>query len=383
MNNYFNRETLMQSSIFELRNIARDIGVYSPTIYKKEELIDKIFEIVNGEVKPHVPKSKQGRPPKSLSLTAKKSMLDRVLPTELQYDMDEEESPCLVLSESVRAYLEDNSESAKVTFEVNGVLDITSFGYGFLREPNTNYTAFEGAYVSQNIIKQNNLKDGDKIIGKAKMLEENKPSVLFEIDSVEGATSILNFDKEPVSYSVMPLDFGEVENFYVGSANMLTQAKSHKKPIATYLNNLDSSRYTVLYTGLELNKEDELALKDFDFEKYYTLMTALPIEHIGLIRFVLARAKRLAQQGKDVVLVVDSLDRVIKNQNLANKKNIFDIDQNTLNLVKDLAMASRQFAKVGSFTVIGSYNYQEHNTFDQNIIGEIENYFSKVYNAGV
>ena len=112
-------------------------------------------------------------------------------------------------------------------------------------------------------------------------------------------------------------------------------------------------------------------------------MTALPIEHISLIRFVLARAKRLAQQGKDVVLVVDSLDRVIKNQNLANKKNIFDIDQNTLNLVKDLAMASRQFAKVGSFTVIGAYNYQEHNTFDQNIIGEIENYFSKVYNAGV
>lgn len=383
MNNYFNRETLMQSSIFELRNIARDIGVYSPTIYKKEELIDKIFEIVNGEVKPHVPKSKQGRPPKSLSLTAKKSMFDKILPTDLQYNMDEEESSCLVLSESVRTYLEDNHEKSKVTFEVSGVLDITSFGYGFLRNPNTHYTAFEGAYVSQNIIAQNNLKDGDKIFGKAKMLEDNKPSVLFEIDRVEGETAIVNFDAEPVSYSVVPLDFGGVDNFFVGSANMLTQVKNHKTPISNYLKNIDNHNYTVLYAGLELNKEDELALKDFSFEKYYTLMTALPIEHISLIRFVLARAKRLAMQGKDVVLVIDSLDRVLKNQNLANKKNIFDIDQNTLNLVKDLAMDSRQFAKIGSFTTVGIYNYQEHNTFDQNMIGEIENYFSKVYNAGV
>ena len=39
MNNQFNDETLNKLGIFELRNLAREIGVYSPTIYKKKEIM--------------------------------------------------------------------------------------------------------------------------------------------------------------------------------------------------------------------------------------------------------------------------------------------------------------------------------------------------------
>ena len=101
---------IMQTSIFELRDIARTIGVYSPTIYKKEELIDKMFRIINGDDKPYVPKSRQGRPPKNLSGATK--TLESFLPSkeERTYDL-ETESSIGVLSEGIIAFLEDTKKS--------------------------------------------------------------------------------------------------------------------------------------------------------------------------------------------------------------------------------------------------------------------------------
>ena len=58
MINQFNKESLEKLGIFELRNLAREIGVYSPTIYKKQELISKILSIVNGQETPHIAKNK-------------------------------------------------------------------------------------------------------------------------------------------------------------------------------------------------------------------------------------------------------------------------------------------------------------------------------------
>lgn len=48
--------------IFALRNIARKVGVKSPTQLKKRELINSIVKINNGEVEPYVRKTNQGRP---------------------------------------------------------------------------------------------------------------------------------------------------------------------------------------------------------------------------------------------------------------------------------------------------------------------------------
>ena len=54
--------TMRNMGIFDLRNLARDVGVLSPTTCKKEELIEKILQILSGEKEPQVPKNRQGRP---------------------------------------------------------------------------------------------------------------------------------------------------------------------------------------------------------------------------------------------------------------------------------------------------------------------------------
>ena len=167
MNTYFDRDLLLQSSIFELRNIARDIGVASPTIYKKEELIEKIFQIINGEAKPHIPKSRQGRPPKSIATSTRKSVIDVILPTGNNvYTIDEQEP--LYLSESVQAFLENEKNPSKKIIDIYGYLDITPYGYGFIRREREVYSAFAGAYISPKLIYAHKLKHGDYIKGLAK-----------------------------------------------------------------------------------------------------------------------------------------------------------------------------------------------------------------------
>ena len=52
--------------IYEIRKIAREKGVYSPTKLRREKLIEQIIKVDSGEIKPYQKKSK-GRPPKYVS----------------------------------------------------------------------------------------------------------------------------------------------------------------------------------------------------------------------------------------------------------------------------------------------------------------------------
>ena len=265
MKTYFDKELLQQSSIFELRNIARDIGVYSPTIYKKEELIEKIFQIVNGEVKPYIPKSKQGRPPKSLSNPSRKTVMDMILPTEEKtYTIEESTMPCL--SESVREFLEDGNAKSKTNFDVEGILELTHYGYGFVRENGKVYSVFSGAYVSSVLIEQYHLKSGDYISGRAKLLEDDKPLVLFEIISINNGKSSQDFEMLPATQALTRLDTNnEIDNLIVGVSNLIIQDKESESTAYSYIKNLPEN-YKTIIVKLDANKEQELIQNKLDVE---------------------------------------------------------------------------------------------------------------------
>lgn len=380
MKTYFDKEVLQQSSIFELRNIAREIGVYSPTIYKKEDLIEKIFQIVNGEVKPYVPKSKQGRPPKSLMNPVRKSVFDQILPTEERtYNIEEE--PSLCLSESMIAFLEDDKAKAKTNFDIEGVIELTSYGYGFVKSIAKTYTTFEGAYISQNLIANHKLKNGDYIKGRAKLLEEDKPYVLYEITSVNDGAMVQDFDKLDVTYSLTRLELNnEIDNFLVGSANLIIQNKEDESSAYDYLKSI-SDDYKLIIVKLDANKEQEFIQKSLQEENYYTTMLQKPSEHIGVVKLALSRAKRLASQGSNIVLCIDGVDKVIKNQNALYSNDLLDIKSNTFDIIKQLSMSARQLKTIGSLTIVGLYNQKRDNSFDALATSELEDYFSKIYKA--
>ncbi len=58
----FTKKQLQSTNYFDLRTFAREIGVKNPTALKKENLINEIIKVQNGEVMPH--RTTKGRPAK-------------------------------------------------------------------------------------------------------------------------------------------------------------------------------------------------------------------------------------------------------------------------------------------------------------------------------
>ena len=61
------KESLSNLGIYELRELARQVGVKSPTTKLRSELCDTILKIKSGEIQPNVVNLKKGRPPKSIN----------------------------------------------------------------------------------------------------------------------------------------------------------------------------------------------------------------------------------------------------------------------------------------------------------------------------
>lgn len=387
MENYFDEKTLSQSSIFELRNIARELGVYSPTIYKKEELIHKMMQIVNGEVAPHVPKSKQGRPPKSMSSS---KVIDAFLPT--QADLEDTFSlsvgdKTLILGEHTRAFLEDASNKPKSVENKCGFLTITEEGYGLIRDPKHFNDINYCIYISKAQILTHNLKEGDYICAVCKVLSHDKPSIFVEATSINSQSSKIksrvNFEDMPVEYPVNKFEFdvskldSSLHNALpnlLGDCVLVLNNKTNKIDISTLIKQAnENTNYAFVNISLEVLKGKEIFLTQLsNVESFYTLLDNTPSQHCGVVYLALQRAKRLVETGKDVVLIVDSLDKIIKNQNLKDGNNLLDLTTNSFDLPKTILGSARKIVGQGSLSVIALINYKPNNHFDQTIIDEFE-----------
>ena len=60
----FKKADIDHLSLFELRDVARELGVPKPTTLKRENLLDAIEDIMLGRTNP-APRTTRGRPPKS------------------------------------------------------------------------------------------------------------------------------------------------------------------------------------------------------------------------------------------------------------------------------------------------------------------------------
>ena len=94
---YYNKDDLYETNLHSLRIIGREVGVYAPTHLKKQELINEIMSIVNGEKLPCKP-SRKGRPVKQNIeyVSDKLPTLKAKLEEEKQAVLDEKEKAQLL-----------------------------------------------------------------------------------------------------------------------------------------------------------------------------------------------------------------------------------------------------------------------------------------------
>ena len=356
---------LRKQSIFDLRNLARDIGVASPTLFKKEELIAKIMRIVNGEDKFELPKGRQGRPPKNGNiLNSDASIKFPGYVIENSADSGIECSrPNFMLAEAAFNY----GNPTKVERGV-GCLKILPNSQGFVFN-NNNYGESNAIYVSPMFIQQNNLREGDRFEYEFKQSQSGKIVSKF----VKGffGKKRSNFDELNVlGSSHNQLEISNVGNFCEGSRNVLLV-----KDVCTCNQILKKVRANVTkdckIVSLRLDSlpEDASEIED----DFFVNVGEKSEKALFFCSLVSSRVKRLVEEGHKVVLVIDELMKITKHQNYFRGNNIYDVKQNSFVACEALVKLASCYGNGGSITLLAFCKHNPTNSCQQILLDELDN----------
>lgn len=173
----FDKQNLQQLSIYELRTIARQVGVKSPTTKKHKELIDCILKIQSGEEQAF--STKKGRPPKIINLVNQALDINKEEGVPVDYKYADESTSSYFLCDS--GY-------------VDGIHSTTYPCQGIVREVNGKKYVYDYlsskrfAYIEETRQLNRQIKKGDFVKGRA--FETNPQNgILSFVDEV-------NFDQQ-------------------------------------------------------------------------------------------------------------------------------------------------------------------------------------------
>lgn len=371
-----NEEKLQELGIFEIRNIARDVGVYSPTLFKKQELIDKIMRVITGKDEPYVKKTKQGRPPKNISNL--NNLVDVIMPTKLFEDK----------KESDYSYFNDINENINVA-SCDGKEKIFK-GYVKVYADDFALVFYENfkedknvVFVTSQQIKQYKLKSGDIITGKAIFVDDSKPFILKEVYSINEMQFNSSFERNEdfenkfAIYATKKLKI----NVYTGEDEIFNLIDS-KSPFAkgqrVLLKNANNFSFEILHkltTGnnnlkglailidespenyFEVNSNSKLSVISNNFGNR---VNNLPLE----IEVKLDNLLRQVELGEDVILFINSLEKYINyfvNENILNKLTKEEAIAKTKKNLNDIILLGKN-TNNGSLTVV--VNAENSNEFD-------------------
>ena len=287
-----------------------------------------------------------------------------------------------------------------VLVPVGGILDILE-NYGFVRT--TGYlTGPSDVYVSLQQVRKYGLRRGDAVTGAVRQQREgerkDKYNALVRLDSVNGLdpseahkrpdfTKLtplypqdrLRLETEPgilttrVIDLVMPIGKGQralIVSPPKAGKTMVMQAIAN----AITTNNPECHLMVVLVderpeevTDMQRSVKGEVIASTFDRP---------PQDHITVAELSIERAKRLVEQGKDVVLLLDSITRFGRAHNnvLPNNGRIMSggVDARALQKPKKFFGSARRIAGGGSLTIIATALIHTGSRMDEVIFEEFK-----------
>ena len=277
-------------------------------------------------------------------------------------------------------YADDKKNLDRFKNSQEGILDLNSDGFGFLRM--NNYTSGDNdIYVAPNQIRRFNLRTGDKIVGKIRMPNEGeKFDALLYVETVNGdipekiasrprferLTPVfpeeritLETDRDIVSTRIIdifsPMGKGQrgmiVAPPKAGKTTLLKEIaqgiRSNHPEIALIILLVDERPEEV--TDMKRSIDADIAYSTFDQP---------PENHIRVAEIVLERGKRLVEQGKDVVVLVDSLTRLTRGNNLvvepSGRTLTGGLDPESLYFPKKFFGSARNIEGGGSLTILAT-----------------------------
>ena len=286
--------------------------------------------------------------------------------------------------------------------EATGVLEIMPDGYGFLRSSDYNYlNSPDDIYVSQQQIKQNSLKPGDTVTGEIRPPREgDKYFPLVKINYINGRTPEFVRDRIPFEFltPLFPtekfnlLGHGHEKDLSCRIVDMFTpigkgqrglivaQPKTGKTMLLKAIANAIADNHPEVYEIVLLIDERPEEVTDMQRSVKAEVVASTfdePAErHVKVANMVLDKARRLAECGHDVVILLDSITRLARAYNTvqpaSGKVLTGGVDANALQRPKRFFGAARKIENGGSLTILATALTETGSKMDDVIFEEFK-----------
>ena len=285
----------------------------------------------------------------------------------------------------------------------DGVLEILPDGFGFLRSPDTSFTAStDDIYISPSQVRRFNLHTGDMIEGEVRTPKDGERYfALNKLDAVNGGPPEQN--KHKVMFEnltpLFPKEQMKLERDFKGEENItgriidiiapigrgqraliVAPPKSGKTVMMQHIahaitaNNPDVHLMVLLVderpeevTEMQRTVKGEIIASTFDEPA---------ARHVHVAEMVIERAKRLVELKKDVVILLDSITRLARAYNnvvpSSGKVLSGGVDSNALQRPKRFFGAARKVEEGGSLTIIATALVDTGSRMDEVIFEEFK-----------
>ncbi len=352
-------------SIAELREIAKEKELKNISKMKKQELVDALSEL------------------ETLSTTS----------VEVQPSQENiQPNPIVKSSDEKYKVTNENDQIAE------GILEVMPDGYGFLRGDNYLSTS-KDVYISPIQIRRFRLDTGDRIKGIMRNPKEGEkfPALIYvgEVNGQhpENAMKRTSFDDLIPIYPNKKLKLETTSSEYTmrimdllspigkGQRGMIVAPpKAGKTTILKKIaNSITANNPDVELIVLLIDERPEEVTdmkRSIKGDVIYSTFDELPEHHIKVAEMVLERAKRLTEQHKDVVILLDSITRLARAYNLtipsSGRTLSGGFDPAALHKPKRFFGAARNTENAGSLTILATALVDTGSRMDEVIFEEFK-----------
>ena len=286
----------------------------------------------------------------------------------------------------------------EVLTPVQGILELHPKGYGFLRDPKAGYVSQESdSFVSGSLIEKHGLREGVLITGEnvpggrgqgprlksIQTIEGRLPELYAEIKNFDSLTPInpheqirLETGPTPITMRVMDLltPIGKGQR-----ALIVAPPRTGKTMLLQEIADAVSKNYPNIYLIVLLIDERPEEVTEMRRRVHGEVVaSSLDREvenHIRVSQLVFERTRRMAEAGRDVFLLLDSITRTARAFNKwtnSGRTGTGGLDVKAMDLPKKMFGMARQFEEGGSLTVVGTALIDTGSRMDDAIFQEFK-----------
>ena len=390
-------ENYNEMTLVNLKEIAKEKGIKNISKLKKSELIEELVKITPNKIE------KNG-----VILTEKIAPKNRNIEASIHIEENVNNEAYVSNSRDRYNVTEEDKEEKKERLKVminesnssKGVLEIQeNNSFGFLR-CNNYLTGENDIYVSPSQIRRFNLRTGDEVEGKVREAKDGeKFKALLFVEKVNGESpdkviGRKNFENLTPIYPNERLHL-ETDNGRDLSSRLMdfmcpigkgqrgiivAPPKAGKTTLLKRIAQNISKNYPdikLIVLLIDERPEEVTDMKrSINGDVIYSTFDEEPQNHAKVSQMVLERAKRMVEQGKDVVILMDSITRLSRAYNLTitptGRTLSGGLDPGALLMPKKFFGAARNVEEGGSLTILATALVETGSRMDDMIFEEFK-----------